>query len=169
MTQPEISIQVNLLGRRSASPAVNNMRAALALLGYLHWTRHEGLILPKPISLELVVYADAPYGGEQGKSQTGVLITLGNNLVGWYSRRQDIVPLSITGGEYIANCEGAKDAAWAEQLLNELRISITLSLRRFMEGAYNLSNTPGGSTVHQLGDISQRSKTPRFRIYQVAS
>jgi hypothetical protein len=26
-------------------------------------------------------------------------------------------------------------------------------------------NTPGGSTVHQLGDISQRSKTPRFRIY----
>jgi hypothetical protein len=26
-------------------------------------------------------------------------------------------------------------------------------------------NTPGGSTVHQLGDISQRSKTPHFRIY----
>jgi hypothetical protein len=24
-------------------------------------------------------------------------------------------------------------------------------------------NTPGGSTVHQLGDISQRSKTPRIR------
>jgi hypothetical protein len=141
MTRTEISIQVNLLGRCSSSPAVNNMKAALALLRYLYWTRHEGLVLQKPISLGLVVYADASYGGEQAKSQTGVLITLGNNLVGWYSRGQDVVSLSITEAEYIANCEGAKDAAWAEQFLKELRISITPTLRTDSEGAYSLSKT----------------------------
>jgi hypothetical protein len=33
---------------------------------------------------------------------------------------------------------------------------------------FHVGNTPGDSTVHQLGDIPQRSKPPCFRIYLVA-
>jgi len=87
--------------------------------------------------LEANVYADASYGGEGSLSWTGLIITLGNQLIGWYNRRQDVVSLSITEAEYIADCEGAKDATWIQ---SELAIRMTPTLHTDSEGAYNLSS-----------------------------
>jgi len=98
--------------------------------------------LRKSRDLNLVAYADASYGEEKSRSQSRVLLTLGNQPVGWHSRRQDIVALSITEAEYIADCEGAKDIVWTQQLLQELKVKIeTPILRTDSEGAYNLSQT----------------------------
>jgi len=47
---------------------------------------------------------------------------LGEQPIGWYSRRQDVVALSITEAEYIADCEGAKDSSWTSQFLAELKV-----------------------------------------------
>jgi len=79
--------------------------------------------LRKPTNLELKAYADASHGGEKARSQSGTLLLLGEQLVGWTSRRQDVVALSITEAEYISDCEGAKDLLWAKQFLEELGIS----------------------------------------------
>ena len=69
---------------------------------------------------------DASYGGEEARSQTGVIVFLGpqKTPVLWYTRRQDTVSLSITEAEYIAVAEAAKDAAWMRQWLSETQISI---------------------------------------------
>ena len=117
MTRPEISIHVNLLGRRATDASPVNWTTALGVLGYLHLTRQEGIILRKAKGLHLRIYVDISYGGEGARSQTGVLLTLGKQAIGWYSRRQDVVSLSITEAEYIADCKGAKDADWSQQLL----------------------------------------------------
>ena len=143
MTRPEIAIQVNLLGRRAAKPGMQNLQAARQVLEYLYSTRYDGITLKRPITLDLKIHADAKYGGEKARSQTGVLVTLGNQPVGWYSRRQDIVSLSVTEAEYIAACEGAKDAAWGRQFLSELQIVTTPVLTTDSEGAFNLSKTNG--------------------------
>ena len=111
MTRPDISIQVNLLGRRAWSPSPANLKAAMDTLRYLWSSRYEGIILKKPKELRIEAFADASYGGEESRSQSGVLLTLGKQPIGWYSRRQDIVTLSITEAEYLADCEGAKDIA----------------------------------------------------------
>jgi len=63
---------------------------------------------PKEVKLSLEIYADASYGGEGVRLQTGVLMTLRNGSVGWYSWKQDIIALSITEVEYIVDCKGAK-------------------------------------------------------------
>lgn len=141
MTRPNIAIQVNLLGRRASRPTVENLEAAKRILEYLRSTRQEGIRLRKPKNLELETYADASYGGEDCKSQTGVLITLGKQPVGWYSRRQDIVALSVTEAEYIAACEGAKDCAWGMQFLVELQIMTNPTLITDSEGALHLAKT----------------------------
>ena len=143
MTRPEISFHVNLLGRRATNPSTSNMMAAKGILRYLYWSRSEGIILKKPRHLELKVFADASYGGSEARSQSGVLITLREQPIGWYSRRQDVVSLSITEAEYIADCEGAKDLAWGRQFLKELRIEASQppTLVTDSEGAYNLSKT----------------------------
>ena len=144
MTRPEISVHVNLLGRRTKDHTTQHWKTALQVLQYLHSTRTDGLRLRKPEGTELAshIYADASYGGEGARSQTGVMITLGNQLVGWYSRRQDVVALSIPEAGYIAGCEGAKDASWPVQFLEELGIVSQPNLHTDSEGAYNLSKQP---------------------------
>ena len=88
------------------------------------------------------MYADAPYRREGARSQTGALLTLGNQPIRWYSRRQDIVSLSITEAEYIMDCEGAKDAAWIRQFLQQLHITTPAPvLKTDNKGAYNLAQT----------------------------
>ena len=54
-----------------------------------------GITLQRPLDLALVIYADASYGGGGARSQPGALMTLGDQPVGWYSRRPDTVS-SIT-------------------------------------------------------------------------
>ena len=50
--------------------------------------------------------------------------------------------LSITEAEYIADCEGAKDATWIRPFLQELYITmLTPVLKTDSEGAYNLAQT----------------------------
>ena len=170
MTRPEISIQVNLLGRRAARPSPTNLQAALQTLTYLYSTRQEGIILKKPANLDLRIYADAKYGGEKARSQTGVLITLGEQPIGWYSRRQDIVSLSVTEAEYIAACEGAKDAAWGRQFLKEINVTTrTPVITTDSEGAFNLTQTNkylrrSRHIDHRYHYIRQQSKQGLIRI-----
>ena len=111
MTRPDVSIQVNLLVRRSSNPSTANLKAAMDTLRYLWMPRCEEIILKKPQNLRLVAYADNSYGGPKARSQTEVLLTMGDQPVGWYRRRQDVVALFITAAEYIADCEAAKDLA----------------------------------------------------------
>ena len=59
MTRPEISIHVNLLGRREYAYSVGT-----------------GLIIQKPTNLQLTAYADASYGEPETRSQEGALMTL---------------------------------------------------------------------------------------------
>ena len=142
MTRPEISVHVNLLGRHAQKPTTVHLQSAYRVLSYLISTQSEGLKLRKPLHLDVKIYVDASYGGPKARSQSGTLITLGEQPVGWYSRRQDVVAISVTEAEYIAGCEGAKDAAWMEQFLAELNIRGKIPyLITDSEGSYNLAKT----------------------------
>ena len=86
--------------------------------------RDEGLILktnesrfPGEKDAPIKLYADAWYGGENSRSQSGSLVTLFGTPVMWNSRRQDVVSMSITEAEYIACSETAKDSQWVSQVL----------------------------------------------------
>ena len=121
MTRPDISLHVNLLGRRTAKPGVNNLRAATQLAQYLASTKEEGLILKTdPQEVKIRAYADASYEGEGSRSQSGSLVTLFGIPVMWGSRRQDVASMSITEAEYIACSETAKDMRWIQQFLEEI-------------------------------------------------
>ena len=59
----------------------------------------------KSDTLEVKIRADAAYGGEQARSQSGPMLTLVGQLVGWTTERQDVGSLSATESEYILDCE----------------------------------------------------------------
>jgi len=175
MTRPEISLHVNLLGRRATEPSERNMRTALQVLEYLKSIPSEGITIKKPTKgkLSLEIFADASYGGMGARSQTGVLMTFGGQPVEWYSRRQDIVALSITEVEYIADCKGAKDASWGQQFLQELSVSSEIPiLKTDSEGAYNLSQTAkflrrSRHIEHQYHYLRQQVQSEKLAIYTI--
>ena len=146
MTRPDISLHVNLLGRRTSKPGTNNLRTARQLGQYLASTKTEGLLITKTEKPEVQIdlYADASYGGENSRSQSGSLVMLYGILIMWSSRRQDVVSMSITEAEYIACSETAKDSQWISQFLNELGIyktRIKSNLYTDNEAALKLTKT----------------------------
>jgi len=141
MARPGISFHASQLGRRAAKLSTSNYTAALEILQYLATTKPLGITLRKQTHLNLNAYADALYGGEGARSQAGILMTLGDQPIGWYNRRQDIVSLSLTEAEYITSCEGAQNAAWAQQFLAEIGTQVQPTLTIDSEGSFNLSQT----------------------------
>ena len=128
-TRPEISIQVNLLGRRTANASQLNLQTAMHVLRYLAPSKEKGVTIKRNKSQDgkslLKSYADASYGGEQSRSQSGNLTILNGQVVMWSSRRQDITALSITEAEYISCSEAAKDIRWLQQFLVEILPSLS--------------------------------------------
>jgi len=66
------------VGRR---PLTTNHQAALKVLGYLYSTRSEGVTINRPLKIQLEAYTNASYGGLESQSQTGVILTLGQQPV----------------------------------------------------------------------------------------
>ena len=145
MTRPDISIHVNLLGRRTSKPGAQNMRTALQVGQYLASTKNEGLLITtsrkESREVPIDIFADASYGGENSRSQSGSLVNLCGNPIMWSSRRQDVVSMSITEAEYIACSEAAKDSQWIRQLLSELGKQTVPTLYTDNEAALKLTKT----------------------------
>ena len=88
-TRPEISIHVNLLGRRTAQPSQLNLQTGIRVLKYLASSINEGITLKKenqelknPEQQEVIKgYADASYGGERAVSQSRSLLTMNGQLI----------------------------------------------------------------------------------------
>ncbi|MBC8079190.1 MAG: Ty1/Copia family ribonuclease HI, partial [Gorillibacterium sp.] len=68
------------------------------------------------------IQTDASFPGEEARGTTGVVVRIGEQLVHWYTRRQETASLSNSEAEYIAAAEGAKDASWLRQVLEETKL-----------------------------------------------
>ena len=125
-TRPEITLHTNLLGRRTSNATPSNLKIGLQILKYLVSSSENGIKLQEnqgqTLEENTIIrgYADASYGGEKARSQSGSLVTLNKQAVIWTSRRQDTIAQSITEAEYIAYSETAKDLRWITQFLEEV-------------------------------------------------
>ena len=112
-TRPEISIHVNLLGRRTSHPSQLNLQTGIRILKYLQSSIEDGITLKRENQglrsqeeQEVIkAFADASYGGERAISQSGSLLTMNGQVIMWSSRRQNTTAQSITEAEYIAISE----------------------------------------------------------------
>jgi hypothetical protein len=117
------------------------------VLRYLRGSLDFGLHLRRSASSsELTVYTDADWAGcpDTHRSTSGYAVFLGDNLVSWSSKRQNIISRSSAEAEYHVVANGVAEACWLWQLLQELHAPLSKSTLIYCDnvGAVYLSTNP---------------------------
>ncbi|GKD14698.1 uncharacterized mitochondrial protein-like protein [Tanacetum coccineum] len=109
-------------------------RTIVGCLVYLTVTRldiaydvHITLLFSSTSSLDLRAYYDVDWAGESvtRKSTTGFCVFLGDSLISWKSKKQDILSRSSTEAEYRAMAVTTSKIIWLRWLLADMGVYIT--------------------------------------------
>jgi hypothetical protein len=92
------------------------------ILWYLQGTLDHGLLLHHASMSDPIVYTDDDWIGcfNTRRSTSGYTVFLGDNLISWSSKHQNIVSHSSLEVEYHVMANGVAEACWLHQLLVEL-------------------------------------------------
>ncbi len=92
------------------------------MVGYITHESFQGVIFQKPRNLRPYIYADLDYTMDKNdqRSISGCVSTLGGMLVGWSSKKQNMISVSSCEAEYISYGEECQEAMFMNQLLDEL-------------------------------------------------
>jgi hypothetical protein len=103
-------------------PCEPHLAAAKRILRYLKGTLDHGLLLRCASTSDLVVYTDAKWAGclNTRRFTSGYAVFLGDNLVSWSSKPQNVISRSSAEAEYCGMANGVAEACWLRQLLMEL-------------------------------------------------
>jgi hypothetical protein len=103
-------------------PREPHLTTAKRILRYLQGTLDLGLLLRRPSTSDLIVYTDADWAGcpDTRRSTSGYAVFMGDNLISWSSKRQNVVSRSSAEAEYHIVANGVAEACWLRQLLVEL-------------------------------------------------
>ena len=103
-SRPDIAFSVGVCARYQATPRESHLTAVKRIIRYINGTLDYGLWYLKDFNACLAGYSDADWARsvDDRKSTSGGCFYLGNNLVSWMSKKQNLVSLSMAKAEYIA-------------------------------------------------------------------
>ena len=133
-TRPDLAQAVSTLSRFLADPHSQHWRAVGHVLQYLRETAGLGIeyMVASPSANQLTKetaaavqpagWVDSDFAGdpETSKSMGGYLFSIRRGAVSWRSKLQTVVATSTCHAEYIAACEGAREAVWLKAFLSSL-------------------------------------------------
>jgi hypothetical protein len=148
--RPDLSFTASLLAQASADPRKIHMDAARRALRYLVDTVHYVLRFDRQKGAEVVGFTDSDWAGDASdcRSQAGFVFELAGGAVCWASKKLQGIATSSTVAEYKALSEGAKEATWLRQLLEEL------------------GEAPGPIALHCDNESALKLATKRCRLQQ---
>ncbi|KAL0536608.1 hypothetical protein IC582_025562 [Cucumis melo] len=123
-SRPDIAYAVGICARYQSDPRTSHLNAVKRIIKYVHGTIDFGILYSYDTSSELVGYCNADWAGsaDDRKSTSGGCFFLGNNLLSWFSKKQNYVSLSTAEAEYIAVGSGCTQMIWMKNMLNEYGI-----------------------------------------------
>ena len=124
-TRPDISFAVTKMSQFTSNPTKEHLDRALYICRYLLGTADYALTYGKS-DTGIIAYADADWGSDQAtrRSNSGLLVLLGDAAVSWNSRAQKSIALSSTEAEYMSLSDASRQLVWIHSLLSEIGMTI---------------------------------------------
>ncbi|XP_058775381.1 secreted RxLR effector protein 161-like [Vicia villosa] len=93
---PDIAFAVGVCARYQAEPKASHLNQVKRILKYVNGTSNYGLLYTNGSDPVLTGYCDVDWVGsaDDRKSTSGGCFFLGNNLISWFSKKQNCVSLS---------------------------------------------------------------------------
>ncbi|GAA0141045.1 transmembrane signal receptor [Lithospermum erythrorhizon] len=120
-SRPDIAHSVGVCARYQENPKESHLNLVKRILKYVQGTCNHGLLYTFDTNTSLVGYCDVDWAGnmEDRKSTSGGCFFVGNNLVSWFSKKQNSVSLSTAEAEYMAAGSSCTQLIWMKQMLEE--------------------------------------------------
>ena len=154
--RPDLAYTVSLLSQSGVDPRHVHMDALVRALKYLINTREARLVYRGDAgTTQPCIYTDSDWGSERdGLSRAAWITKIAGGAVTWYSKKLPLVATSSTEAEYKALSEGAKEAIWFKNLMEEIKLNPkTITVYCDNQAAIQISKNP----VHHF-------KTRHFKL-----
>src|ERR1044072_6624186 len=124
-SRPDISFAVGVCARYQAQPKASHLLQVKRIIKYVSGTSDYGMLYTHDTTSILVGFCDADWAGsaDDRKSTSGGCFFLGNNLISWFSKKQNCVSLSTAEAEYIAAGSSFTQLLWMKEMLEEYNVS----------------------------------------------
>jgi hypothetical protein len=144
-SRPDIMFSVCVCARYQSNPKVSHLNSVKKIIKYVAGTCELGIWYSKDTNTNLVGFSDSDWAGDMDdrKSTSGGCFYLGNNLVSWFSRKQNCVSLSTAESEYVAAGSCCSQLIWLKHMLDDYGLDSNI-LTMFCDNlsAINISKNP---------------------------
>ena len=162
-TRPDIAFQVSNLAQYQQDPREIHLTAVKRVYRYLKGTLDYTLKFTKEEEGKLKGCSDASWcTTKDKKSITGYLIRIQKNIIGWRSKKQNMVTMSTCESELVAMAETVKEIKWTRNVLSELGEEKVIELPTTIE-----MDSAAGIDWLRKGDVSARTKHFERNLFYV--
>ncbi|XP_058745843.1 uncharacterized mitochondrial protein AtMg00810-like [Vicia villosa] len=112
-SRPDIAFAVGVCARYQAGTKVSHLNQVKRILKYVNGTSDYGILYTIGSDPVLTGYCDADWVG---------CFFLSNNLISWFSKKQNCVSLSTAEAEYIAAGSSCSQLVWMKQMLTAYNV-----------------------------------------------
>jgi hypothetical protein len=136
---------IGILSQFIQNPGRVHWQALKTLIAYLGTTKHLWLSMGGSENVDGVGYCDSDWAEQPGRhSISGYCFKMGMGCVTWSSKKQNLISLSSTEAEYIAQNHAAREALWLRTFLAEINgeSEQTMTLWSDNQGAMDMAKDP---------------------------
>ncbi|XP_050878003.1 uncharacterized mitochondrial protein AtMg00810-like [Lathyrus oleraceus] len=120
-SRPDITFVVRVCARYQSEPKMTHITQVKRILKYINGTSEYRMLYSHNENSLLIRYygADWADSADDRKNTYGGCFFLGNNLISWFSKKQNSVSLSTAETEYIGAGSSCSHMIWMKQMLEE--------------------------------------------------
>lgn len=124
LSRPDITFAIGVCDKYEVKPKISNITQVKRILKYTNGTSDHGMMYSHSYNSMLVGYCDADWAGnvDDRKSTSEGCFFLGNNIISWFSKKQNCVSLSSAKAEYIEAGSNCSQLIWMKKMLKKYNV-----------------------------------------------
>lgn len=146
ITRPDLAYPVHILSQFVTAPTEDHLQAVHHVLRFIKAAPAQGIFFSATSDLKLRAFCDADWAScpLTRRSISGFCITLGNSVISWKAKKQQVVSRSSAESEYRSMATTCCELVWLQRLLQDLSLSIStpIPLACDNKAAIHISHNP---------------------------